>query len=342
MRLLLFVLLEVLFLPFQLVGTLIFAFRVRFVNMRRGVSGTAYEPYMARLILQMIGERPDVVAERIGPHLPALPPVVMGLLMKTVAVAVRRSGFRGGFLAWPGPCPSTLLTFISHRTDFFDQAVADAAGDSSPVRQVVFLGAGGDTRAYGRLADAAADAATPGLRIFEVDQPPTQQAKIRALRDAGVACDHVTFAPTDFNQRSWMDSLVEHGFDPELPTFVLWEGVTMYLDDETVAATLARVASLAPGSCIAFDFLSRELVFGRRPYLLLGNYAKYAMGAFYGESWHFGLSTAAPARQQVLDFFDGLGLEVETFEPLGRESARAAPIGGVVLARRSEDSMPGG
>ena len=78
------------------------------------------------------------------------------------------------------------------------------------------------------------------LKIFEVDEPPTQEAKVQALRDAGVAYDHVTFAPTDFNQQSWVDSLTDHGFDPTLPTFILWEGVTMYLDDAAVDEDTGR------------------------------------------------------------------------------------------------------
>ena len=362
MRALLFILLCAVFSPLLLVGTLVFAFRVRFVNMPRGISGTAYEPYMARLALHLIGSRRDDVSERIAPHLPALSPLVMRLLMRPMAAAARWSGFRGSFFAYPGPRPSTLITFISHRTHFFDSAIAAAAAADSPIRQFVFLGAGWDTRAYGSSfegegADAAgqalaererdtslaagadppnlaARASEAGLRIFEVDEPPTQQVKVEVLRAAGVERSHATFAPTDFNQQSWLESLVEHGFDPEVPAFILWEGVTMYLDDAAISKTLAEVAGLAPGSRIAFDFLSRELVLGRKPYAVMGTYMRYALKSFYGESMHFGISTAAPARQQVLDFFEGRGLDVERFEPLGEESGRGTPIGGLVVASR--------
>lgn len=338
MKALLFALLEVLFSPLQFIGTLAFAFKVRFVNMPRGISGTAYEPYMARLMLQMIGNRSDPVAERIAAHLPALSPLIMRLLMKTVALAARWSGFRGSFFAYPGPRPSTLMTFISHRTHFFDTAIAVASAANSPIRQFVFLGAGWDTRSYGPLSEGAdlralaARAGDGGLKIFEVDEPPTQQVKVQALRAAGVEHSHVTFAPTDFNQQSWLDSLKEHGFDPDEPTFILWEGVTMYLDDAAVDKTLAEVARFAPGSRIAFDFFSRELVFGRKPYAVMGTYMRYALKSFYGENMRFGISTAAPARQQALDFFEGRGLKVENFESLGREAGRSTPIGGLVVA----------
>ena len=93
----------------------------------------------------------------------------------------------------------------------------------------------------------AARASEAGLRIFEVDEPPTQQVKVEALRAAGVERSNVTFAPTDFNQQSWLESLVEHGFDPEVPAFILWEGVTMYLDDAAIPKTLAEVAGRRSG-----------------------------------------------------------------------------------------------
>lgn len=333
MKALLFGLLCAVFSPLLMVGSMLFALRVRFVNMPRGISGTAYEPYMARLVLHLIGSRRDDVSERIAPHLPALSPLVMRLLVHPMALAARWSGFRGSFFAYPGPRPSTLMTFISHRTHFFDTAIAAAAEANSPIRQFVFLGAGWDTRAYGPLSEGA-DLAGAGVRIFEVDEPPTQQVKVQALGAAGAEHSHVTFAPTDFNQQSWLESLVEHGFDPALPTFILWEGVTMYLDDAAISKTLTEVAGLAPGSRIAFDFLSRELVFGQKPYAVMGTYMRYALKSFYGESMHFGISTAAPARQQVLDFFEGRGLDVERFEPLGKESGRGTPIGGLVVASR--------
>ena len=192
--------------------------------MPRGISGTAYEPYMARLLLHYIASRNDAAAERIAPHLPALSPLVLRSMVDTLVLAARWSGFRGSFLAYPGPRPSTPMTFISHRTHFFDDAVAAAAAAESPIRQFVVLGAGWDTRFHGPLpggADLSASARQDGSeasRCFEVDEPPTQAAKVEALRAAGVDCGHVVFAPTDFNQQSWLESLAQHGFDPDSPS----------------------------------------------------------------------------------------------------------------------------
>ena len=202
-------------------------------------------------------------------------------------------------------------------------------------------GAGWDTRPYGPLPEGA-DVGGSGVKIFEVDEPPTQEAKVRALKAAGVEYSHVTLAPTDFNQQTWLESLTEHGFDPDLPTFILWEGVTMYLDDAAVDKTLAEVAGFAPGSRITFDFFSRELVFGRKPYAVIGNYMKYALKSFYGESMHFGISTAAPARQQALDFFEGRGLEVRELRGVRRGVRARDAVRRVDCGRRCGRGQPRG
>ena len=335
LRFLLFVLLEIAFAPLQIVGTTIFGARLRFLNRPRGISGTAYEPFMARLSLNDVGTRSDPASAQIAPHLPALSPSVVLLLFRTLALAARWSGFRGSFFAYPGPKPSKMMTFISHRTHFFDEAIAAAVAEDSPIRQLVLLGAGFDTRCYSPLPDGTdlrQVAADRGVCLFEADQPPTQEAKRQALRDGGVDARHVTFAPTDFQQRSWLQSLQENGFDPQLPTFVLWEGVTMYLDDDSVQKTLLEIAAFAPGSSVALDYMSRELVFAEKPFRAFGLYVRYALRGVYGESWNFGISTRRPLEPLVEEFAAAQGLQALRVEALGVGRHSKASMGGLLLA----------
>ncbi len=236
---------------------------------------------------------------------------------------------------FPGVRPSTLMSMFSHRSDFFDRMFAEATDPDGehPVRQVVVLGAGWDTRLYGSLEDGGVE--DDNVRFFEVDMPPTSEAKRTALARAGISVDHVTFVETDFNQKSWFQAATEQGFDPTLPTFILWEGVTMYLDDEAVEATLRQVAQLAAGSRIAFDFMSRELVRAEAPFVWLGRGAKFGI-KFYNERWLFGISTNAPAREHVDRLVTSQGLELAEYEPLGEDRDGKAPIGGLALAVRRD------
>jgi methyltransferase (TIGR00027 family) len=117
------------------------------------------------------------------------------------------------------------------------------------VAQYVILGAGLDSFAYRRP-----DLATT-LRIFEVDHPATQQWKRARLQELHIDLpSNLTFIPLNFEQQTLAEGLRAGGHRPELPTFVSWLGVTMYLTEEAVFETLRYVASLAPGSEIVFEY----------------------------------------------------------------------------------------
>ena len=269
-RLLMFSLLLIAFLPLVLLGTL--GFMIRLKTRNRGISGTAYEPLFNRLMFHHAGTRDDRAAVKLAPHLPALSPTVAWLMIGTMGLAARLSGYQGSILSYPGARPSSMVLMMVHRTAFFDEALASAVDPTGPhpAQQVVFLGAGWDTRAYGALRDRP-------VRVFEVDTPATQRAKTEALDRADIDASHVTFVETDFGQTSWFNALLGRGFDPDLPTFILWEGVTMYLDEETVQTTLRKVSGLAVGSRIAFDTMSLEYFQG-----FFGQYANLMLEGFYG------------------------------------------------------------
>ena len=336
MRLLIFVLMMLVFAPFFVLAMIGYIFKLWVFNIPKGISGTAYEPFMARMIMHEAGTRPDESAVRLAPHLPALSPFI-AWVFGGMGVAARWCGYRGAIFDFPGTRPSTMYSVVAHRTDFFDRMFAEATdpGGEHLVRQVVVLGAGWDTRVYGSFEDDGVGddggVSDDNVRFFEVDMPPTSEAKRTALARAGISSDHVTFVETDFNQKSWFQAVTEQGFDPALPTFILWEGVNMYLDDEAVEATLRQVAHLAPGSRIAFDFMSRELVRAEPPFVWLGRGAKFGI-KFYGERWLFGISTLAPARDHVDRLVTSQGLELDKFEPMGDDRDGKVPWGGFALA----------
>jgi methyltransferase (TIGR00027 family) len=116
--------------------------------------------------------------------------------------------------------------------------------------QVVILGAGLDSRAY-RFGDAIR-----GVRVFELDLPQTQEYKKKRVREVvGELPGHVTYVPIDFAKQSLDAVLDGAGYDRNKKTLVIWEGVTMYLPEAAVDATLRAVARNAPsGSRIVFDY----------------------------------------------------------------------------------------
>ena len=62
--------------------------------------------------------------------------------------------------------------------------------------------------------------------------------------------------PVDFETgESWWEQLENAGFDAGRPAVVASTGVIMYLSRDATAATLRRVAALAPGSTLAATFM---------------------------------------------------------------------------------------
>jgi methyltransferase (TIGR00027 family) len=99
--------------------------------------------------------------------------------------------------------------------------------------------------------------------VFEVDRPSPQAWKRQRLIEVGFGVpEWLRLVPVDFEAGgSWWERLATAGFDIGQPAVVASTGVTMYLTGDAVAATLRRIAALAPGSTLAMTFmLPLELV----------------------------------------------------------------------------------
>jgi methyltransferase (TIGR00027 family) len=144
--------------------------------------------------------------------------------------------------------------WVALRTARLDDVTKHAI--ASGIRQVAILGAGLDTRAA-RLAN-------PGVRFFEVDAPLSQRDKrARLARLSGYPMDAATFVECDFEGDDFLDRLVACGLDRNAPALFVWEGVSYYLPEVAVRATLNRVASAAePSSVIVFDYFGAKFVAG--------------------------------------------------------------------------------
>ena len=135
---------------------------------------------------------------------------------------------------------------VKIRTRYFDDMLERqiAAG----CRQVVLLGAGLDTRAVRKAA--------PGVRFFEIDDAATMNLKRYVLNQHRLTAD-VAFIDGNYVTDGMLPLLVANGLDIDAPTYVIWEGNTMYLDaassiskKRTPGAALrtARVSRPAPSS----------------------------------------------------------------------------------------------
>ncbi|MFF7980327.1 class I SAM-dependent methyltransferase [Streptomyces sp. NPDC007901] len=138
---------------------------------------------------------------------------------------------------------------IVARARFVEDLVVAEAGRG--VDQYVVLGAGLDTFAQRRADDIAAT----GLRVFEADRAGAVAWKRRRLTELGYGVpEWLRLVPVDF-EGDWWGQLTAAGFDPGRSAVVASAGVTMYLTEDALAATLGHIARLAPGSTLVTTFL---------------------------------------------------------------------------------------
>jgi methyltransferase (TIGR00027 family) len=126
------------------------------------------------------------------------------------------------------------------------------------IEQLVILGAGYDSRAY------RFDELKGKVKVFEVDHPATQTVKMEKVKKIfGSLPDHVVYVPIDFENQKLDERLFESGYDKNLKTLFIWEGVTYYIMPEAVDITLAFVAkNSGEGSSIIFDYVFQSVLDG--------------------------------------------------------------------------------
>jgi len=156
---------------------------------------------------------------------------------RAVITAAMRAGAVGGVLS---------------RARFAEESLEKAVAEG--VQQYVVLGAGLDTFALrrGDLLDR--------IRVIEVDHPATQAVKRQRLAAMGLLPPPALhFVAVDFAREDLPHALSSSCFDPELPAFFSWLGVTYYLEREHLFQVLGNLSAMAaPDSRLAFDYMDAE------------------------------------------------------------------------------------
>jgi len=187
-------------------------------------------------------------------------------------------------LPWAPPVLGWVL-YLQVRTRVIDDALLTFVRGGG--RQVLLLGAGFDCRAA-RFRDQLA-----GVTLFEVDHPATQARKREVLGAIDGPGPRVEYLPWDFEANpldALPAALAGHGFDRHRPVLTIWEGVTMYLTEPAIEATVAAVRGLsAPGSVLVFTYFDRA--HGSRS-TLSGQFLS-ALVAGAGEPFRWGWDPAA-------------------------------------------------
>ena len=195
--------------------------------------------------------------------------------------------------------------FLVARCRYMDDLTQQILNEG--LQQLVLLGAGYDSRAY-RFEQLRL-----GVKVFEVDHPATQKVKMKKVKAAlGVIPGYVSFVGIDFNRERLEERLPEFGYDEQLKTLFIWEGVTMYLTSESVDGTLSFIKHHAgTGSRVVFDYIYSALLDGSVRHGEVSRMSRAKM--FSGEGLTFSI-----AEGKGRDFLDQRGF-INVIDVTGKE-----------------------
>ena len=246
-----FLVLQIAFLPLAVVGLVIVAYKQLAVSKRLGVSQTMVEVLNARWTMHIFNIREDIASAQLADSVPNTSPFGLWLVLFPLWVKYKMSGAYFGYPKVPDEGRENYITFMIARTLYIDRIIRRVLGDMD---QFVLLGAGYDTRAYGEFK-------RDGTAVFELDQTHNQELKVTSLGNASIDDAHVTFVPVDFSRDDIFEKLQATGYDTAKKTTLLWEGVTLYLAEEDVRKALRDIREhAAPGSVVVADFYAERFI----------------------------------------------------------------------------------
>lgn len=210
------------------------------------------------------------------------------------------------------------ILYMQVRTRVIDDALRAFVMQGG--HQLVVLGAGYDCRAL-RMPEL------DDCRVFEVDHPATQDHKRAVLERHGIESPS-TYVTWNFEERPVEDLpeyLTELGHDATAPTFTIWEGVTMYLSEPAIDASLRAIAEWSgPTGELAMTYFAKDRL--AKP--SLATRVMRAAVSTIGEPWRWGWSPAelpAYLAERGLELADDIALSDAAKEYLPPELAGAVP-----------------
>lgn len=113
---------------------------------------------------------------------------------------------------------------------------------------------------------------------------------------------HTTLVPINFIDQELGSVLKAHGYTTDTKTFFIWEAVSQYLTETAVRQTFDFLAQTPTGSQLAFTYVRKDFVDGKKLY---GQNALYEEMIVKGNVWHFGFEP-----EKVANFLSEYGWHI--------------------------------
>jgi len=136
----------------------------------------------------------------------------------------------------------------------------ETALSSGDIQQLVFLGAGYDTRSY-RYKSLLSR-----TRIFEIDHPEIIERKKSLVKKQNLSQENLVYCAADFDQgkdefdMAW---LTKQGIKQNAKTLFIIDGVSYFISAPAFDNVLNMIAQFQPGSELVFDYAYHEILDGK-------------------------------------------------------------------------------
>jgi len=213
------------------------------------------------------------------------------LLPKSMKPIVRFAPTRSLFMN--KIAPKGIYEYVIARTKYIDEVFRSAIDKNFD--QILIFGAGFDSRGI-RLNNSK-------TKIFELDAPPTQMAKINQYHNRKIEIPkNLIFIPIDFEKETLAQKLSVSGFKKYKRSLFVLEGLLMYLQGESVHETFKVISEYAgKGSIVVFDYIHSSVLQGDSQ--SYGQKEIIKMVSDSDEKWNFGLE-----KDKINEFLDKYGL----------------------------------
>ena len=300
-QIILYIPIQIIFIPFAIIGLIDGIYKGMIKSKKLGVSFSACRALQYRWFMHYFNTRPDPLSVAFIKKFPCESHFGLWSTFGALIISQRLFGFttRLGKLDEPGE--ETLVSFAGPRVLMFDRIMEKYVDE---MEQIVIPGAGFDLIALQFTKGKE-------VKVFELDQVKTLNVKVETLKKAGIKHDWITYIPVDYSNESWVDKLLEAGFDKTKKTLFLWQSVSLFLEADIVKETLRKMADLCvDGSIIAQDFYSKAFISGET-----SKTVKRAsrMIEKMGEPWKFGIDMSNDPKAAVESFLKECGLKMTEY-----------------------------
>lgn len=306
-QIILYIPIQIIFIPFAIIGLIDAIYKEMGKSKKLGVSFSAVQALQYRWIMHYFNTRPDPLSVTFTKKFPCESHFGLWSTLGALIISQRLFGFttKLGKLVEPGE--ETLYSCAGIRVLMFDKIMEKYVDE---MEQIVIPGVGFDLIAL---------QLTKGKKVkaFELDQVNTLNVKVETLKKAGIKHDWITYIPVDYSNESWVDKLLEAGFDKTKKTLFLWQSVSLYLEADIVKETLRKMADLCvDGSIIAQDFYSKAFMLGE-----ISKIAKKNMSIIekMGEPWKFTIDMSNDPKAAVESFLKECGLKITEYIQFGKK-----------------------